>query len=66
MNINQLQRIAIDSDIKKFKVIGLKGEKTGHWLDPDLGLLQFDGAEGVMTIKSFLFFNDLDWIPVLD
>lgn len=64
MNITQLQYLTKKGGSKKFRVVGPIGEITGTWLDPWLGFLQFDGVEGAMMTKDFLFHSELNWFPV--
>jgi len=64
MNINQLQYLTRKGGTKKFKAVGSVGERTGVWLDPWLGFLQFDGVEGMMMVKDFIMHSEIDWIPL--
>jgi hypothetical protein len=64
MNISQLQYLTKKGGTRKFKVVGPVGERTGTWLDPWLGFLQFDDVEGAMMIKDFIMHSELQWFQV--
>jgi len=64
VNIGQLQYLAKKGGSKRFKVIGSVGERTGIWLDAWLGLIQFDGVDGLMMAKDFIMNSELEWFPI--
>jgi hypothetical protein len=64
VELTQLQCLTKEGGSRKFRVVGPIGERTGTWLDPWLGFLQFEGVEGAMMVKDFLFHSELLWFPV--
>jgi len=66
MNIAQLQYLTKKGGPKKFKAIGPSGERTGTWLDPWLGFLQFDGMNGMMMANDFILHSEIEWFPMQD